>query len=1015
MRGGGLLPFTGRAREADLLRGRADAIGTSRHTVQLVRGPAGIGKTRLLREALDPDQPTTVWVRCWDDSSPLWPWHQVLQQLGCDTDGLVTPDAAPDRLATFTRILEQLDRCGPVVVVIDDIHLSDHSTLLFTRFLARSEPRPNVLVVVTARLGDELDETRRTQLDELARDADEFPLGHLGHDDVVALLQAGGVDHLDSSLIDALVSLTRGLPLAIERTVLALDDSGIHLPDLRDSVEHAARPLSDDHRSLLAAAATYGPTATVNELRSVAECTETEALEALDAGRQVGLVAAGPGVTFSHELVREAVAEWLAPADRIRVHRNAVTALRSGPAQQLPQAAAHASALAGVDPAFTSDAADLSVDAARFFESVGSLESALDAYDEAARLSELAGRVLPIDLQLAHADAALGAGRLTRARALYQRVATSAELAGDAVILADAAAGLGGIWLGEHRSEDVAASVQALQTRALAAVAPLDANRALRLKVRLTGEASYQSRDVDELERLLDEMRASGTARMRAEALSIMIHAKLGPQFALHRLELADEMASAAADSGDPVLALLAQCWKAVSLAMIADDRAHRARRTLELRGLTIRCASIQFIVEAMAVGRLINAGRFDEAEDAAARCFDFGQSVGDADAWTYYAGHLAHIRFSQGRHAELAEFATDASQSPATLPSERALAATAAMFALHAGERGPADRVIAAHRAAPDMASYHPSTWLIAMHVLAHMAFQLDDAELGRDIASQLEPFQGLPLSMSMAVSDLGPVDWPYGMALAASGDLVGAEAVLATAIVLAHNRGDRPTAAIVTADRALLLHRGGESVDADALLCDAIAVAEEFAMTGWVSTWTGWRDEWSRGAATSAIPVFERIDPSHWQCRFGGRTSVYDDTVGLRYLATLCSSPGVDISAAQLAYNLEPHEAGQSVLDAEAVDSLRARVTELRRDLDDGAVDREAAEDELEAVSSQLLESLGLSDSRRFNDAGERARTSVRKAITRSIAKISAGDAALSAHLAQHVQTGYICRYDA
>ena len=46
-------------------------------------------------------------------------------------------------------------------------------------------------------------------------------LGHLGHDDVVALLQAGGVDHLDSSLIDALVSLTRGLPLAIERTVLA--------------------------------------------------------------------------------------------------------------------------------------------------------------------------------------------------------------------------------------------------------------------------------------------------------------------------------------------------------------------------------------------------------------------------------------------------------------------------------------------------------------------------------------------------------------------------------------------------------------------------------------------------------------------------------------------------------------------------------------------------------------------------------------------------------------------------
>ncbi len=981
--------------------------------MQLVRGPAGVGKTRLLREALD--EATTVWVRCWDDSSPLWPWRQVLHQLGCDIDDRLTPDAAPDRLTTFSVMLDELDRCGPIVVVIDDIHLSDHSTLLFTRFLARAEPRPNILVVATARLGDELDETRRTQLDELARDADEFTLGHLGHDDVVTLLQAGGVDHRDRTLVDALVSLTRGLPLAIERTVHALDDSGEHLPDLRASVEHAGRPLSGDHRALLAAAATYGPTTTINELRSVAECTEHEALEAIGAGQHVGLVASGTSITFSHELIREAVADWFAPADRIRVHRNAVILLRSGPAQQLPHAAAHARALAGVDPAFTSDAVELSVDAARFFESVGSLEAALDAYDEAERLSELSGGVLPIDLQLAHADAALGAGRLTRARALYRRVATSAELAGEAVVLADAAAGLGGIWLGEHRSDDVAASVRALQERALEIVAPVDANRALRLKVRIAGEASYRTRDVDELEQLLDEVRESGTARMRAEALSIMIHAKLGPQFARHRLELVDEMATAAAEAGDAVLALLAQCWKAASLAMIADDRAHRARRTLELRCLTIQCASIQFIVEAMAVGRLINAGHFDEAEEAAARCFEFGQSVGDADAWTYYAGHLAHIRFAQGRHAELAEFATDAAQSPVTLPSERALAATAAMFALHAGERGPADRLIALHRSSPHMSSYQPSTWLLTMHVLAQMAFQLDDPVLGRDIASQLEPFRGLPLSVSMAISDLGFSDWSYGMALAATGDLVEGEAALATAIALARARGDRPNAAIVTADLAVLIHRRGNPGEAHALLSDAIDQAEQLAMTGWVTTWSAWRDEWGTDAAVSATPiVFERIDPSHWQCTFGGNTSVYDDTVGLRHLATLCAAPGTDISASRLAYQIEPRESGQDVLDPVAIDSLRARITDLRRDLDDEIADRERAENELEAVSAQLLEALGLSDSRRFNDASERARTSVRKAITRTIAKISTVDATLASHLEQHVQTGYVCRYD-
>ncbi len=91
-------------------------------------------------------------------------------------------------------------------------------------------------------------------------------------------------------------------------------------------------------------------------------------------------------------------------------------------------------------------------------------------------------------------------------------------------------------------------------------------------------------------------------------------------------------------------------------------------------------------------------------------------------------------------------------------------------MFALHAGERGPADRVIALHRSSPDMHLVPPSTWLIAMHVLAHMAFQLDDCRAGVATSRRnWSPFQGLPLSMSMAVSDLGSVDWPYGMALAA------------------------------------------------------------------------------------------------------------------------------------------------------------------------------------------------------------------------------------------------------
>ena len=139
-----------------------------------------------------------------------------------------------------------------------------------------------------------------------------------------------------------------------------------------------------------------------------------------------------------------------------------------------------------------------------------------------------------------------------------------------------------------------------------------------------------------------------------------------------------------------------------------------------------------------------------------------------------------------------------------------------------------------------------------------------------------------------------------------------------------------------------------------------------------------------------------------------------MHDDTVDPDGSATLCTAPGTEISASRLAYQIEQREAGQDVLDQVAIDSLRTRIADLRRDLDNAIGDRENAENELEAVTAQLLHALGLSDSRRFTDASERARTSVRKAIARSIAKISTVDATLAAHLGQHVHTGYVCRYD-
>ncbi len=1009
------LPFVGRATELSALRRRAEDVGgASGRVVQLVRGPAGVGKTRLIGEALAGSTTPTVWVRCWDDSTAMWPWRQVLDQLGCRSSA--DDVAIGDRLEQFTTLLELVRAQGPLVVVIDDLHLSDHTTLMFTRFLARARPRPDLLVVVTARSTTDVDEGRRTELDDLARDADEWTLANLGRRDVEELLRVAGVDTTDQALVDAVVALTRGLPLAVERTVRSMHhDDVAGLPDIRTSVDRAGRALSAADRHALGAAATYGPHATVADVCAATTCGEHQALEAIASGRRAGLVADGAPseITFTHDLVRDVVAAWLTPPQRMAVHRTAVERMQGDPSNRLPLAAAHATALAGIDPVHTRHAIELCLRSSEFHRSAGSLEAAVLACDEAARLAERSGLVLTIGQRLSRADAALAAGHLTRARQLYRDVAAAAEVAGDVEALADAAAGLGGLWLGEHRTDEAAASVRELQQRAWRAVEGIDPLRALRLQMRLRAEQAYHTRDLAGLDDLLDRVRASGSSRALAEALSMTIHAKLGPEHAAERIQLAVELTETAAAAGDAMTSLLAQCWTAVALRMAGDPRAPRARRALELRCLTIRCAGIQFIVDAMSVGDLISAARFDEAEAAAARCFELGQSVGDADAWNYYAGHLAAIRFFQGRHAELAAFATEASVSPAMSPSERALATTAAGFALHAGDPVPAERIVAAHWRAPEASDYQPSTWLTAMIALVRIADELPDAVLGRDVAERLRPYRDLPISLSLAVADLGPAMWAFAVALSAAGDLDAADGALVEAIESARLAGHIPALVMAIADRAVLHHRMGRHDSARELIDDAIVRAGFHGMTGWVDTWSRRRDGWLAAEPTRRRVAFARADGLHWRCTFDGRSVVLADSVGVRHLALLCATPHTDVAAARMAYYAEPRDAPHPILDDAAIDALRDRVAELRRALDDGPGRRGDVEDELDAVSEQLLVAMGLGASRRFADAGERARTSVRKAISRAIEKIGAVDTRTAAHLAEHVHTGHVCRY--
>ena len=155
-------------------------------------------------------------------------------------------------------------------------------------------------------------------------------------------------------------------------------------------------------------------------------------------------------------------------------------------------------------------------------------------------------------------------------------------------------------------------------------------------------------------------------------------------------------------------------------------------------------------------------------------------------------------------------------------------------------------------------------------------------------------------------------------------------------------------------------------------------------------------------------------------WRLSHRGREGILDDLVGVRYLARLVNRPGTEISALDLVTQgrlAEP--ANHAVLDEQARAAYARRARVLADDLVDarGAGDLarvDRLEVELDALTAEIERSTGINGrSRHFGGPAERARTAVRKAITRAINAIAATEPEAADLLRATVTTGYRCVY--
>lgn len=400
--------FVGRGPELERLATAWRRVESGGGTAQVVllAGEAGIGKSRLAaRFAAEAGAAgaTVLYGAC--EEQALVPYEPFAEAVG---------EATADREEIESR-LAAAAAAGPVVLVLDDLHLADRNTLALLARVARGSAGERLLVLGAYRDADAIGTPLLGAIAELRRhcDVERVPVEGLSVDEVAMLLE--GV--ADPRRIH---ERTDGNPFFVRELARHLAERRDAAGDVPESVSdvvlaRAAR-LSRRSADVLAAAAILGVSFEVSVLELL--LGERELLNALDEASAAGLLddAASGRYRFAHALTRDAVYGSIGLVRRAELHRRAAAALEGvhgrAPGPELVAIAFHL--CEGARPEDREQAVELAEQAAMW-----ALER--DAYEQVVTLLTRALTVL--------ADSDVERRRrLTRARAVAYTRLTHAQL-----------------------------------------------------------------------------------------------------------------------------------------------------------------------------------------------------------------------------------------------------------------------------------------------------------------------------------------------------------------------------------------------------------------------------------------------------------------------------------------------------------------------------------------------------------------------------------------------------------
>lgn len=350
-----------RGPELDLLARAVDDARAGRPGVMLVEGPGGIGKTRLLTTARDRAAAAGVQIReaRGSEREHRLPFGVVDQLFPDEQDARLgrAAQAGGDEsfaaLAALFRATESLAARGPVMLLIDDLHLSDEPSLQFLGYLTRRLGRLRVSVLATLRPFERSESA--ALLSELVADplARSIRPGALSAAATMELLGDTLGSPVGGRFAAACQEATGGNPLLLSELVKTLRFEGVAPVDgALDAVNDlgpravlrtvlvrlAGLPVSA--AELARAIAVLGQAADLPLAAALAGLDPTTAGTAAAALIGAEILADTSGATFVHPLVESAIYEDLSVPQRSLAHAAAADLLRER-GQNASASAAH--------------------------------------------------------------------------------------------------------------------------------------------------------------------------------------------------------------------------------------------------------------------------------------------------------------------------------------------------------------------------------------------------------------------------------------------------------------------------------------------------------------------------------------------------------------------------------------------------------------------------------------------------------------------------------------------------